>query len=554
MPGSSVPPVADTADVVPRLTVRDPDAGLRIAAWFVVAFSCLQILTFSFGRDQGIYALVGEGLLHGQLPYRDLWDFKPPGIFFIYGLAQGLLGKSMLAPRLIEVAGLVAMVLSFGRLSQTFFDNRTVGYVGGALAALIHAQLDFWHTGQPETFGGYLTVFALVATTADVNRKRRWLVYLLVGALFGAAALLKPPLGGGALVCAAYLAKREQFGKSWKAAVPPVALVALGGTLIVVACAAFFALKGGWSALSWTLFEFTPGYTSLGWEGQRAPQMLYYALEESFFKFSALAAAGVIAVAAISPIHGREREGLFLLLGVVALHVTGIAMQGKFFPYHYGATLPLIAFIAGLGLYKLWRRCLAGGAGGVAAFVGFVAVCIAMREAARDLPQGFWHRAEIRLHYLVRAAPYATREEMDRELAYVADYNLDADRQVALEIMSKTASDEPVFIWGFEPVIYWLADRKPSSRFIYDVPQRTDWQQEYARKELLRDLHERPPTVFVVQRNDVFPSVTGRTSDSKVDLLAFPELLFWLEERYDRGKTIEDFELYDKRELKVGAR
>ena len=50
-----------------------------------------------------------------------------------------------------------------------------------------------------------------------------------------------------------------------------------------------------------------------------------------------------------------------------------------------------------------------------------------------------------------------------------------------------------------------------------------------------------------------FPSVTGRVSDSKVDLLAFPELLFWLEERYDRGKTIEDFELYDQRDLKVGA-
>jgi hypothetical protein len=553
MPGSSVPPAADAADVVPRLTVRDPDAGLRIASWFVVAFACLQILTFSFGRDQGIYALVGEGLLHGQLPYRDLWDFKPPGIFFIYGLAQGLLGKSMLAPRLLEVAGLVAMVFSFGRLAQTFFDNRTVGYVGGALAALIHAQLDFWHTGQPETFGGYLTVFALVATTADVNRKRRWLFYLLVGALFGAAFLMKPPLGGGALVCAAYLAKREQVDKGVKAAILPVALVALGGALVVLLCGAFFALKGGWSALSWTLFEFTPGYTSLGWEGQSAPQMLYHALEESFFKFSALAAFGVIAAAAISPIHGREREGVFLLLGIIALHVTGIAMQGKFFPYHYGATLPLIAFIAGLGLYKLWRRCLGGGAGGVAAYIGFVVVCIAMREAARDLPQGFWGRAAIRLHYLVRAAPYATREEMDRELAYVADYNLDADRQVALEIMSRTRPDERIFIWGFEPVIYWLADRKPSSRFIYDVPQRTEWQQEYARKELLRDLHEHPPALFIVQRNDVFPSVTGRASDSKVDLLAFPELLFWLEERYDRGKTIEDFEFYELRDLKVGS-
>ncbi len=359
------PPSRPPADVVPRLTVRDPDAGLRVASWFVVAFACLQILTFSFGRDQGIYALVGEGPAHGQLPYRDLWDFKPPGIFFIYGLAQGLLGKSMLAPRLLEVAGTSSRWCSpFGRLAQTFFDNRTVGYVGGALAALIHAQLDFWHTGQPETLRRL--PHGLRARRHDRGREPQAALPHLPG---GGSAVRRglpaqPPLGGGALVCARvprearaarqgregrHLARRAR-GAGRRAGRAPVRGV--------------LRAEGGWSALSWTLFEFTPGYTSLGWEGQRAPQMLYHALEEAFFKFSALAAAGVIAAAAISPIHGREREELFLLLGIIALHVTGIAMQGKFFPYHYGATLPLIAFIAGLGLYKLWRRCLGGGAGG----------------------------------------------------------------------------------------------------------------------------------------------------------------------------------------------
>src|SRR5688572_10040048 len=207
MPGSSVPPAAE---VVPRLQVRDPDAWLRLACWIVVGLSALQILMFPFGRDQGIYALVGEGILRGQVPYRDLWDFKPPGIFFVYGLSQGIFGKSMLAPRLVEVLGLVAIVLSSARLGETFFGSRTAGMLGGAVAALVHAQLEFWHSGQPETFGGVLTFLGLVLTTTDGKRTRKSLRFLGVGALFGCAALLKPPLGGGALVCAAYLAKREQ--------------------------------------------------------------------------------------------------------------------------------------------------------------------------------------------------------------------------------------------------------------------------------------------------------------------------------------------------------
>jgi dolichyl-phosphate-mannose-protein mannosyltransferase len=546
MPGSSVPPAAE--EIVPRLQVRDPDAWLSGAALLVVGFCALQILLFPFGRDQGIYALVGEGLLHGKLPYRDLWDFKPPGIFFVYGLAQGLFGKSMLAPRLVEVLGLVLLVACAGRLAQTFFGNRTAGYVGGAIAALVHAELEFWHTGQPETFGGVLTFVALVLTAVEGKRSRRWWRFIAVGAAFGAAALLKPPLGGGALVCAAYLAKREQqSNESVAGRVGPIVAVGAGVALPIALVAAWFALRGGMPALYWTMHDFTPGYTALGWEGRHAPEMFYYALQEAFFKFSALNTAGVVAAIAITPMHLREREGLFLVLGVIALHVTGVAMQGKFFPYHYGATLPLVAFLAGLGFYKLWRRCLLGGAGGVLAFTAFVFACVAMRQAVGDLPQDFWERSALRTRYLLRLAPYEEREALDAELGAVADVNLAADRAVARELRVRTKPDAPVFVWGFEPVIYWLAARPPASRFIYDVPQRTPWQREHARAELMRELRLRPPAAIVVQRNDVFPMVTGDTLDSRRALATFPALAGLLEDDYELASSIEDFELFLRR-------
>jgi hypothetical protein len=541
MPGSSMPPAAE---IVPRLSVRDPDAWLRAGALLVVAFAALQILVFSFGRDQGIYAVVGDGLLQGQVPYRDLWDFKPPGIFFVYALAQSLFGKSMLAIRLLEVLGLIGLVACSGRLGQTFFGQRTAGYLGGAIAALIHAQLEFWHTGQPETFGGMLTFFALALTTGEGKRTRRFWRWLFVGVAFGSAALLKPPLGGGALVCAAYLFKREQLASGTRRAVLAPLTVGLGVGLPILLTLAWFAARGAFGALYWTMAEFTPGYTQLGWEGRHAPEMFYYALQEAFFKFSALGTAGVIAAIAISPMHQREREGIFLVLGVIAMHVTGIAMQGKFFPYHYGATLPLIAFLAGLGFYKLWRRCLLGGPGGVLAFVAFVIACVTMRLAVNDLPQDFWERSALRFKYLFRVSPYDRREALDAELATVADVSLAADRSVALELRARTHANAPVFVWGFEPVIYWLAGRPPASRFIYDVPQRTPWERERARADLMRDLAARPPAAIVVQRNDVFPMVTGDTLDSRRALATFPALESLLTSRYERVSTIEDFDVF----------
>ena len=537
------------AEVVPRLSIRDPDAWLAWAAWAVIAFCAIDILTFSFGRDQSIYALVGEGVLHGKMPYRDLWDFKPPGIFLVYALAQGLFGRGMVAIRVLEVLGLLASVFGFMKLAETFFDRPRAGLVGAAVAALIHAELEFWHTAQPEVFGGYITLAALILATSPAHRDRRYWVWVGTGVLFGIAFLFKPPLGGGAFVCGAYLAKREQQrANSTKHGLLAMAVVGASALLPIVLCGAWFAARGAWPALRWTLAEFTPGYTALGWKDRQAAGMLYYALEEAFFKFSALAAAGMISMAAITPLHGREREGTFLVLGILAIQIAGVAMQGKFFPYHYTASLQLIGFLAGLGLYKLWRRCVGGvgGLGGALAFVSFVVVVASMRTASRDLPQDFSDRALMRLRYAFRMEPYKTREAIDHDTSYVADFNLGADRDVALEVRSRTSSSDPIFVWGFEPAIYWFAERAPSSRFIYDVPQRSEWQQHYARNELMHDLAQRPPALFIVQHNDVFPSVTGHVLDSNDELPGFPELQAYLATGYTFLKRIEDFDLYER--------
>ncbi len=536
----SLPPVAD---VVPEVHVRDPDGWLRVAAVTVVALSALQILLFPFGRDQGIYALIGDGMLKGDVPYRDLWDFKPPGIYLVYAFAQGVFGKTMLAPRLVEVIGLVVVVACSARLSDTFFGSRTAGYLGGALAALMHAQMEFWHTGQPETFGGMLTMVALVLTGVEGKRARKTWRFAAVGAVLGCAALLKPPLGGAALVCAAYLATREQQrGDSSRAALRPVLAISAGFLVPILATAAWFAARGGFAALVWTMRDFTPGYTALGWEGQHAAGMFYYALLEVFFKFSALGAAGVIAAITTTPMNLREREGMFLVLGVIAVHVTGIAMQGKFFSYHYGSTLPLVALLAGLGLYKLWRRCLAGGAGGVFAFVAFIAVCVAMRQAVTDLPQDFWDRSALRMRYLFSS--HRNRDELEEELGTVADVSLTADRAVARDLRGRTKGNAPVFVWGFEPIIYWLADRRPATRFIYDVPQRTSWERERARQDLMHDLRASPPAAIAVQHADVFPAVTGNSLDSARELLGFPALSALVFGKYELVTTIEDFDIY----------
>jgi hypothetical protein len=94
-----------------------------------------------------------------------------------------------------------------------------------------------------------------------------------------------------------------------------------------------------------------------------------------------------------------------------------------------------------------------------------------------------------------------------------------------------------------------LAERPLASRWTYDVPQRSPWQRDYTRRELLKDLSLNRPKVIVVERYDVFPSVTGSKFDSRDELPNFPELKALIDSQYRKVREIEDFEIYERSEV-----
>ncbi|WP_438004897.1 glycosyltransferase family 39 protein [Sorangium sp. So ce321] len=579
-----------------------------------IAFLLLQILTYGYGRDQGIYAMVARAVLDGGMPYRDAFDFKPPGIFLIYAVARALFGPAQWGIRALEVLGLAGMCLAMVSLAGRAFGDRRVGVVAAALAVLVHAQLDFWHTAQPESFGGMLTVFALLAATprsaAGAPRPAPGAAALIAsGALFGAAGLLKPPLAGGGVVLAVVLAApglAELAGRGaafarrarrspargadrrapeapgsarapgaarasgerlaapdsgearasttapelarpapallWEA-LRPALLIALGGVLPVLACVSWFAAKGALGDLREVLFVFTPHYTALGWRGVGVLDMAWHGVSEWLVRYSGPLVLGLCCLLALHP-DRHERAGVALLAGVIAMHLVGVVMQAKFFPYHYGATWPLTAMLAALGLWKAWQRCVRHGAKAVAALVAALVATAFARSATKDVDEDYLDRCAERVALLAAGA-----RDLDRldHLASVADVNAAANRAVAAWLRERVAPGRPVFVWGFEPVIYDLAERPPATRYLYNVPQRAAWARQEARDALMRDLAARPPAAIVVERRDVFPSVTGDGLDSRDTLDGFPALAGLLEERYELAVLIEDFEIYLER-------
>ena len=525
-------------------------------SFVTIAYLFVNILMFRYGRDQGIYATVADTVLRGGMPYRDAWDFKPPGIYVVYAATRAVFGSGQWAIRLVEVLGLASTVAAFVLLSRRFFSDWRIGIVGGALAVLVHAELEFWHTAQPESFGGMLTAWALVLASLEPSPadpradRKRVALWSGAGALYGFCFLLKPPLGGGALVSAAFAAYRMRTAvssRSWAARLrtlsTPFLCMASGGAAVVAACAAWFVARGAERELYDTLFVFTPHYTKLSWQDATVPGMVYLALEEWFVDLSGVNAAGLLAAFILAPIAPREREGVVHLLLVIAVQLVGVAMQGKFFPYHYGASVMLGSLIAGLGAFKLWQRAIAKGAWAVLAYTAALPVIVQARSATRNTETDFLDRCLVRQRHLLGASGM-TRDELDGKLYSVADVSYDADRRVADFLRQALSPDELAFIWGFEPMIYDMSERRPATRFIYDVPQRVAWFKDIARAELLTDLDRRPPKAIVVEHRDVFPAVTGDAIDSADTLKRFPALDARIKGDYALATTIEDFDVY----------
>ena len=173
-----------------RLKTRPTAFG---AAMFVVAgLLGLHSLALPFGDDQGLYFYVAREWRSGRIPYRDVFDHKPPGIYVVHRLAMLVFGENTASIRIADLACLAVLGGLAARLAVPRGRPLPRGLlgVGAAVAVLLHfGFFDYWNTAQTEVW--YTTLgFAAVALAARMQSLPR--AALLSGVTTGLALLLKP--------------------------------------------------------------------------------------------------------------------------------------------------------------------------------------------------------------------------------------------------------------------------------------------------------------------------------------------------------------------------
>src|SRR6516165_5545366 len=77
--------------------------------------------TVTFVRDEGEYAHLGQEILRGSVPYRDVYNQKTPFVFVFFAAVQAALGPSVVALRIATTLyGLATTVVLYAVARMLF--------------------------------------------------------------------------------------------------------------------------------------------------------------------------------------------------------------------------------------------------------------------------------------------------------------------------------------------------------------------------------------------------------------------------------------------------
>ncbi|MGQ9681077.1 MAG: ArnT family glycosyltransferase [Anaerolineae bacterium] len=520
-----------------RLANRRLLLSIAIATLLALALGAPSLL-YPFGRDQGEYAYIATAALQGKTVYREVFNVKPPLTHMLHALALLAFGRSMQAIRILDLLWQAVTSVFLLLVARSAYRRHWVGVLAALIYVVLYFSNTYWDTAQTD---GFQSLFLAMSVWLFLRAQARGhiVAYAASGIAIGGAILLKYPVG--LLLPLLAILALARPGHRLRGLVG----LAVGAALPLTSCALYLACQGAWRDFVFIQTTYIPAYTAAG---RLDLSFLRSAIGKLFVPLWHNITVWMSALLAM-PIElavARRRGRLATSSPIIAWWVTALVsliIQNKGGAYH---ALPFLAPHALLVAHTwtlAWERFRARSKLRLLGLIG--AEFLLLAPVLFFLSCGYPFGPDT----LIRVA----REQLSLDRIHEGtafgtlgsgDYCFQADRDVARYIESHTEPSERVFVWGFEPVIYFLAHRDCASRFIYNYPLYGDFPWQAYRDALIPELEASSPRYVVIVRNDAIPWVTATNEDSAQALQRFPALQQLLVERYQLDTNIEDMTLY----------
>jgi 4-amino-4-deoxy-L-arabinose transferase-like glycosyltransferase len=500
------------------------------------------------GIDQSLWASAARGMSRGQLLYRDVWEQRPPGIYWIYLAGFELFRWTPATVAWLDVIASASMTLLIFAIVRRLSTANTA-----ALAAALYAVLTMpsWLYG----YGGFLersvcetfiVVCAGLSAWCAVRFVERPSTVMAagIGLFCGAAVVLKPNAG-------LYLPALLLWTALYPPKTPGTPRIPLLRTLVLAGIGAAIgpaiALLWLWSlgllreaavaVIDFNRYYVGQGFTPAGYA------LIFSKAVWLRMKTDPLWLAGGVAsaVAVVTLIRTRRLPplaGLAVIWGAAATLVM-VVNGARLFNSYFINALPPLAILAAWMLGESARE--SRGRRLVAIATGALMVALMVQ---RHYPSKVLGSARADLEMLRgRIAPQAYLEGFggyDNRRGYSAR----ANAELADYLRGHTKPEERIFLFGINGAgVYFLADRLAAHRFLrVNFFVATDFPDpRFTLPAVAADLAARRPRYLVFER-------LHSTSDAQVarmvDGLPWNPDLAGLLAAYRFETQIEDFAVY----------
>jgi len=502
---------SDAPELADRSTVRLLTCALALV--FLTLATRLPLLRVDRPiDDEVVYAVVGQTIVDGGMPYASAVERKPPLLFYVYAAVLRTFGAyNWVALHLVEIIWILATMAGLYVVGRRLFDRDT-----GLIAALLYSIFQAWSYWNNLAFNGEVLMnLPIVWAYAFGFSKQpsRQLVNLFVaGALLATGFLLKQPAAIAVVPLAVYAMHRGDGRFTLGDSLRPLGSLSLGFSVVLIAAAIWLLSRGLLGdAFYWTITN------------HAVPKFYWVKGLENTLAFTAFClplTGGAWLGFRDARLWRALRSERNALVALVVVSLIGAGSSGRFYPHYYIAVIPPCALLAAPWFARVWR------AEGRVQRIGYLTQA--------------WLAATVVIFGIVHIRGLARQPAASEAGQY---------------LLTHSSADDRIFVWGQTTQIYVDAHRRPASRYIATFPLTglIFGEPRPAASEPAIDTRARiVPGAWDNLRKDfakhepAFIVDTETAADAEYPVNEFPALAALLSEKYEPVAVTDDGVIYKR--------
>jgi hypothetical protein len=500
----------------------------------------LRLPTFSepLGLDQGLFSSIASGILKGQLPYRDLWDHKPPAVFYIYAAAFKLLGAQVSSVAFLEYV-VVLLITAFLAFTGKILWGPRPGLIAAALFGLFSLSSffeGFWGRSQAEVL---FSLFIIIGIFILFRFPPQGALFpLLAGIFLGLAFTVKfSALLNFAPVASVIVIRK--LSHNWRKKIITLLYIALGCSLVPLGAGLYFWFQGAGKEFYWSVITFNKYYAQLASHQGLGGRILWTTLG---FAHKTALLWGLALLGLVLMGSTKERAHLVIFSLWLFHAFLSVWLQDKFYGYHFYPILLPLVLIATRGAEGLLTWAQARSWRWLPASLLIIAGLV------------FWGWDYIKFNrenikYIAGQEKIIThwRSFDQGPISFARNYKL------ADYLRRRSSPQDAILVWALAPDLPFLSERPSASKYLlhhYLLTPSAPMSQllpglAERQKNFMEEVQRKNPRFILVGTRDI----NGyEPKDSYAQMQEFPAFYQWVEKNYSLESPFEDLLIYKRKE------